>query len=67
LVAYLDFAAGYYRKGEKPTRELDNLKHALKPLKRLYGSSRADRFGPLALKSIRASMIESGVYIQSDL
>jgi hypothetical protein len=61
LVAYLDFAAGYYRKGGKPTRELDNLKHALRPLRKLYGMTPADRFGPLALKSVRSSMIEFGL------
>jgi integrase len=61
LVAYLDFAAGYYRKGGKPTRELDNLKDALRPLKKLYGLSRADHFGPLALKTVRDAMIKSGL------
>ena len=61
LVAYLDFASAYYRKGGEPTRELDNIKHALRPLRKLYGMSPADRFGPLALKAVRSSMVESGL------
>lgn len=61
LVAYLDFADGYYRKGGNPTRELDNIKLALRPLRRLYGMTQADCFGPLALKAVRSSMVESGL------
>ncbi len=58
LVAYLVHAEGYYRKGGKPTRELDNIKLALR---QLYGHTLASKFGPLALKSVRSSMIQAGL------
>jgi hypothetical protein len=66
LVAYLDFADGYYRKGGNPTRELDNIKLALRPLRRHYGMTPADRFGPLALKAVRSSMVEAGLCRNED-
>ena len=61
LLAYLLHAEGYYRKDGKPTRELENIKHAVRPLRKLYGHTLAREFGPLALKSLRASMIEGGL------
>lgn len=61
LLAYLLHAEGYYRKDGKPTRELENIRHAVRPLRRLYGHTLARDFGPLALKSLRASMVEAGL------
>src|SRR4051794_13686603 len=55
LLAYLRHAEGYYRKDGKPTRELENIKLALRPLRRLYGHTFASKFGPLALKAVRSS------------
>lgn len=60
FVAYWKFAQGYYVKNGKPTRETNNLREALQPLVQLYGSTLADDFGPLALKSVRQKMIETG-------
>ena len=57
LMAYLDFAAGYYRKGGRPTKELSNICLAIRPLRQLYGHTLATKFGPLGLK---ANTVEIG-------
>ena len=57
MVVYLKFADGYYRKGDSPSPEVDNIRHALRPLRRLYGHTPAKEFGPLALKAVREEMI----------
>lgn len=57
--AYLRFAKGYYRKDGRPTGAIYSVKAALKPVKELYGHTAAVEFGPLALKAIRARMIEA--------
>lgn len=49
LVRYWQHARSYYRQ----SRELDNIKYALRPLKNLYADSPAATFGPLALKAVR--------------
>ena len=60
MVAYLEFAAGYYRDPDgNPSRELGNVKEALCPLRRLYGHTRAADFGPLALKAVRQTLVEA--------
>ena len=62
LVArYWGYAKGYYRKHGRPTGERDNLRDALRPLKRLYGDTLAEEFGPLRLKAVRQKMIEAGL------
>jgi integrase len=43
------------------SRELDNLRHALRPLRRLYGHTPAHDFGPLALRAVRDAMIQEGL------
>jgi hypothetical protein len=47
------FAKPYYRKDGRPTSELDEYRLSIRPLRRLYGSTLARDFGPLALKSVR--------------
>lgn len=59
LVAYLEFASGYYVKNGRPTGELANMKEAAKPLRALYESLPAAQFGPTALRTVRERMIES--------
>ncbi len=59
ILAYLRHAEVYYVKNGVPTSEVANTKLALRPLRRLYGDTQAGGFGPLALKSVRAAMIES--------
>src|SRR5215216_3908746 len=54
-------AEAYYRAPDgQPTGELDNYRLALLPLVKLYGSTPAAEFGPLALKAVRENMIQSG-------
>jgi len=50
----------YYVKDGKPTSERDNIRQALRFLRRLYGHTPARDFGPLALKAVRQTMIEAG-------
>lgn len=57
---YLDFAVTYYRKNGKPTAELDCIKSAVRSLLDLFGEIRAEEFGPLALKTVRQSMVDAG-------
>ncbi len=61
VLAYYRHAEGYYVKHGEPTREIINVKHALRDLRRLYGHTPARDFGPLALKAVRQAMIESGL------
>lgn len=46
IYAYWRYAKNYYVKNDKPTSEQDNLRHALRFLRRLYGSTPAEEFGP---------------------
>jgi len=59
ILRYLQFASGYYRKHGERTGEVDNLICALRPLKKLFGSSDAAQFGPKDLELVRQSMIDS--------
>lgn len=40
---------------------MENLRDAMHPLRRLYGTSRAADFGPLALRAIQQDMVRSGL------
>ncbi|MDY7109817.1 MAG: tyrosine-type recombinase/integrase, partial [Planctomycetota bacterium] len=57
--AYWRHAQGYYVKNGESTAESYNIKGALKPLKKLYGSTLARDFGPLELKTVRQAMIDA--------
>ncbi len=61
MLAYVQFADGYYVKNGKSTTEPVNIGLALRPLRRLYGHTPARTFGPLALKAVRQAMIDSGL------
>jgi integrase len=61
LVAYLRHADSYYVKNGKPTVEPGNIRLAIRPLRQLYGHTLARDFGPLALKAVRAAMVEGGL------
>jgi integrase len=51
----------FYKKPDgSPTTEVANFRHALKPLKALYGYSKAAEFGPQSLKAVRQRMIDMG-------
>jgi integrase len=62
LLAYWRWAEQHYRDDEnKPSRELDNLKDAFKPLRQLYGHTSARSFGPLSLRSVQETMVKAGL------
>jgi hypothetical protein len=59
LADFLDHAHDYYRLPDgSPSSEISAFKYAMKPLRRLYGHSSADEFGPLALKVVRQAMTD---------
>ena len=48
----------YDRKNGKPTSEVDEIRLALRPVRRLYGRNSAAAFGPRALKAARQTMVD---------
>ncbi len=60
ISAYLEHALTYYSRDGRPTIEHGSITVALRPLRRLYGRTRAAEFGPLKLKTVREAMIRSG-------
>lgn len=58
ILRYLQFAQTYYSKAGQPTKELADMKYALRPVRKLYGRSLVREFGPLALKAVRQHMID---------
>ena len=61
VLAYWRHAQTYYVKDGEPTGEVSNVRDALRPLRRLYGSSSAQDFGPSKLKVVREAMIKAGL------
>jgi integrase len=61
LDGYWTFAEQHYRKNGEQTNELANIRHALRPLKRLYGHTLVGSFGPLALKALQCQMVQDGL------
>jgi integrase len=62
ILAFWRHAEGHYRKPDgSPSGELDNLRAALRPLRRLYGHTPAREFGPAGLRAVRAEMIAAGL------
>ncbi len=61
LARFWVFAAQHYRKNGQPTGEIDNIRHALRPVAHRYGEILAVEFGPLALKTVRDEMIAGGL------
>jgi integrase len=61
LAAYWKFAETHYRKNGEPTGELNNVRHALIPLRALYGDTAVRDFGPLALKALQREMIRQNL------
>jgi integrase len=61
LLAYLRFAADYYR----GSKEVEKIKMAMRPLKRLYGLTEAESFSPLKLKAVRQLMIDEGLGLRT--
>jgi integrase len=62
ILAYWRHAEEYYRsRGGAPSREPDNLRDALRPLRQLYGLTPAAEFGALALRAVRDELVRSGL------
>jgi integrase len=61
LCVWAEFEKHYRNPDGTPTGELSNLRDALGPLRRLYGPSLAQDFGPLALRALREEMVRSGL------
>lgn len=55
---YFEFAQKYDVKNGKPTSEVDGIRLALRDLRKLYGDTAIDDFGPSAIKVLRNVMIE---------
>lgn len=65
LVRYLQYADGYYRwKGER-TREYSSMVEAIRPLRRLYGTTVVAEFGPKSLSLVRQALIDHGLVRRS--
>ena len=61
ILVYWRHALAYYKgKDGGPGHEVKNLRHALRPVRDLYGSTVAAEFGPRGLKAVRAAMVKSG-------
>src|SRR5262249_37735140 len=48
---------GYYQKNGEPTKQLERVRLALKPVRELYGHTAVKDFGPRALKAVRERMV----------
>lgn len=61
LAAYLTHATRYYVDDRgKATKELENMKSAIKPVRELYAETPAAAFGPKALAVVRQHMVGLG-------
>ncbi|MHC4339606.1 MAG: tyrosine-type recombinase/integrase [Planctomycetota bacterium] len=58
---YWRHARSYYVKDGKPSPEQFHLKSVVKVVRRLYGRTLAEEFGPLALKSCREELVLRGL------
>jgi len=62
FVAYWDHAESHYRRPDGTTSsELSYIRASVRHLTEQYSSTSARQFGPLALKAVRASMIDAGL------
>jgi len=46
-------------KNGRPTKELAEMRYALRPVRILFGESLAREFGPLKLKAVQQHMVDS--------
>jgi integrase len=62
LAAFWRHAEQHYRGADgEPTSELTNYRILLRPVRELYGHTRAAAFGPLALKAVRQRYVDAGL------
>jgi integrase len=57
ILAFYRYAETYYVKNGEPTSELRMIRDALRMVKEFYGSTPAEEFGPIRLKTVRSEMI----------
>ena len=57
-VKYCEFAQTYYLKAGKPTSELVGIQYVIRVLRKYYGESPVEQFGPTALKTLQAEFIK---------
>jgi site-specific recombinase XerD len=58
---YWTFAKGYYRKNGVPTKSLENIRLALRPLRKLYGRTLVKDFGPKSLQTLQQHLVKAGL------
>ena len=61
MLAYLEYAKGYYVKNGRQTGEATNIQDALRPVMKLYSKLSVTEFGPRALKTVREAMVMGGL------
>ncbi len=62
ILAYWQHAEQHYRTPEGvPTREQENMRDALRPLRRLYGTTDAHAFGPKSLRAVQLDLVAAGL------
>jgi integrase len=61
MVGYVKHADAYYVKDGEPTSEAGLIRLSLRELRRLYGHTPAKDFGPLALKTVRQTYVDTGL------
>jgi integrase len=61
LTAFWDHVQTYYRHQDgTPTKEVENIRQALRPVWALYGNATVASFGPKSLMAVREEMIRMG-------
>jgi integrase len=62
-----ELVLGYYShlSPTLPEVEEDKLKRALRPVRELFGETKASEFGPIRFKAVRAHMVDSGLSIST--
>jgi integrase len=61
MLAFWRYAESHYTRDGRPTRHLENLRDALRPVRRLYGHTEAAGFDAAALKAVRRAMVDAGL------
>ena len=58
MLAYLNFANGYYVKDGRKTDEIDCIKSVIRVVREVYGHTPVNEFGPVALETVQKRMIQ---------
>lgn len=62
ILSFYRHAEKHYRRPDgSMTGEVGNLRDALRPLRKLYGTTPARQFGPLALRAVQEEMVRAGL------